>query len=94
MKVSVWWDFENCNVPSGINVFRVAHSIAAAIRANGMKGPIEITAFGDMLQLSKAKQEALSSTGIILNHIPRGQFLAFPNFRFIIIYLFIFRLVY
>ncbi|EXB36905.1 hypothetical protein L484_016510 [Morus notabilis] len=72
VKVSVWWDFENCNVPSGINVFRIAPTITAAIRANGMKGPIEITAFGDMLQLSKSKQEALSSTGINLNHIPRG----------------------
>ncbi|XP_059624431.1 uncharacterized protein LOC132267307 [Cornus florida] len=72
VRVSVWWDFENCTVPAGVNVFKVAQSITAAIRANGMKGPIQITAFGDVVQLSRSNQEALSSTGINLNHIPRG----------------------
>lgn len=72
VRVSVWWDFENCNVPAGINVFKVAHSITAAVRANGIKGPVQITAFGDTLQLSRANQEALSSTGISLTHIPQG----------------------
>ncbi|XP_021665442.2 uncharacterized protein LOC110653928 isoform X2 [Hevea brasiliensis] len=72
VKISVWWDFENCNLPAGVNVYKVAHLITAAIRANGMKGPIQITAFGDVLQLSRANQEALSSTGISLTHIPNG----------------------
>lgn len=72
MKVSVWWDFENCNLPAGVNVFKVAHCITAAIRASGIKGPITITAFGDILQLSRANQEALSSTGINLTHVPSG----------------------
>lgn len=70
--MSVWWDFENCNLPAGANVFRVAHSITAAVRACGIKGPIQITAFGDILQLSRSNQEALSSTGINLTHIPHG----------------------
>lgn len=68
----MWWDFENCNIPAGANVFKVAQSITAAIRVNGIKGPIQITAFGDVLQLSRSNQEALSSTGINLTHIPRG----------------------
>ncbi|XP_059624433.1 uncharacterized protein LOC132267308 [Cornus florida] len=72
VRVSVWWDFENCTVPAGVNVFKVAQSITAAIRANGMKGPVQIMAFGDVVQLSRLNQEALSSTGINLNHIPRG----------------------
>ncbi|XP_010260965.1 PREDICTED: uncharacterized protein LOC104599913 [Nelumbo nucifera] len=72
VRISVWWDFENCTVPSGINVFRVAQRITSALRANGLKGPVAITAFGDVSQLSRAKQEALSATGICLNHIPRG----------------------
>ncbi|CAI9109093.1 OLC1v1008835C1 [Oldenlandia corymbosa var. corymbosa] len=72
VRVSVWWDFENCNVPTGVNVFRVAQSITAAVRANGIKGPIQITAFGDIMQMSRQKQEALSATGINLNHIPNG----------------------
>ncbi|GAB4848290.1 hypothetical protein Ancab_002956 [Ancistrocladus abbreviatus] len=72
VRVSVWWDFENCSLPAGVNVFRVAHSITAAIRTNGIKGPVQITAFGDVLQLSRSNQEALSSTGINLIHIPNG----------------------
>jgi hypothetical protein len=71
VRVSVWWDFENCNLPVNTNVFRVSHNITAAIRACGIKGPVQITAFGDVLQLSRANQEALSSTGIDLTHIPR-----------------------
>ncbi|XP_048616661.1 uncharacterized protein LOC125588839 [Brassica napus] len=72
VKVSVWWDFENCHLPSGANVFRVAQSITAAVRINGIKGPITITAFGDVLQLSRTNQEALSATGINLAHVPQG----------------------
>ncbi|OMO89582.1 hypothetical protein CCACVL1_07753, partial [Corchorus capsularis] len=72
IKVSVWWDFENCSLPSGVNGFRIAHLITAAVRANGIKGPIQITAFGDVIQLNRAHQEALSSTGINMTHVPRG----------------------
>ncbi|XP_038705885.1 uncharacterized protein LOC120001577 isoform X2 [Tripterygium wilfordii] len=72
VRVSVWWDFENCHVPVGANVFKVAQAITAAVRANGINGPVQITAFGDMMQLSRANQEALSSTGISLTHVPTG----------------------
>ncbi|KAJ4827763.1 hypothetical protein Tsubulata_020863 [Turnera subulata] len=72
VRVSVWWDFENCNVPVGVNVFRVAQAITAAVRSSGIKGPIQITAFGDVMHFSRANQEALSSTGINLTHIPSG----------------------
>ncbi|CAF1921870.1 hypothetical protein HID58_049839 [Brassica napus] len=72
VKVSVWWDFENCHLPTGANVFRVAQSITAAVRINGIKGPITITALGDVLQLSRTNQEALSATGINLAHVPQG----------------------
>lgn len=61
-------------MPSGVNVFRVAQAITAALRGNGIKGPVQITAFGDVSQLSRANQEALSSTGINLAHIPNGFF--------------------
>ncbi|KAF8011897.1 hypothetical protein BT93_I0125 [Corymbia citriodora subsp. variegata] len=72
VRVSVWWDFENCNLPAGVNVFRVAAFIAAAVRASGIRGPIQITAFGDVLQLSRSRQEALSATGINMTHVPHG----------------------
>lgn len=72
MRVSVWWDFENCNLPQGANGFKVAHSITAAVRGSGIKGPVQITAFGDMAQLSRTNQEAMSATGITLTHVPNG----------------------
>ncbi|KAK8717254.1 hypothetical protein V6N13_044529 [Hibiscus sabdariffa] len=70
VKVSVWWDFENCNVSADFNVFKIANMITAALRANGIMGPLRITAFGDISQLSRASQEALSSTGVNLYHVP------------------------
>ncbi|KAH9605736.1 hypothetical protein KSS87_003492 [Heliosperma pusillum] len=72
VRVSVWWDIENCGVPNGVNVFKIAHSITSAVRANGIKGPVQITAFGDILCLNRSNQEALSSTGVNLIHIPHG----------------------
>ncbi|KAK9678727.1 hypothetical protein RND81_11G229600 [Saponaria officinalis] len=72
VRVSVWWDIENCGVPNGVNVFRIAHSITSAVRANGIKGPVQITAFGDIFCLNRANQEALSCTGVNLIHIPNG----------------------
>ncbi|XP_021833786.1 uncharacterized protein LOC110773571 [Prunus avium] len=72
VRISVWWDFENCHLPAGVNVFKVSHAITTVIRTSGIKGPIQITAFGDMLQLSRFNQEALSSTGVNLTHVPHG----------------------
>ncbi|XP_077248669.1 putative endonuclease or glycosyl hydrolase [Tasmannia lanceolata] len=72
VKVSVWWDFENCSVPVGVNVYKITHQITSALRSNGIKGPVTITAFGDVLQMSRSNLEALSSTGICLTHVPRG----------------------
>ncbi|KAF6163380.1 hypothetical protein GIB67_029229 [Kingdonia uniflora] len=72
VKVSVWWDFENCSIPSGANVFKIKQRITSALRINRIRGPISITAFGDMMQLSRASQEALFNTGVCLNHIPNG----------------------
>ncbi|KAL1222252.1 hypothetical protein V5N11_002882 [Cardamine amara subsp. amara] len=72
VRVSVWWDFGNCNLPVGANVFKVAQYITAAIRNSGIKGPISITAFGDVLLLPRSNQDALSATGISLTHVPQG----------------------
>ncbi|XP_065010154.1 uncharacterized protein LOC135581175 [Musa acuminata AAA Group] len=72
VKVAVFWDFENCNIPVGVNVFRVVHRITSALRSNGIKGPVTITAFGDVSQLSRTTQEALACTGVCLTHVPHG----------------------
>ncbi|XP_039125005.1 uncharacterized protein LOC120261257 [Dioscorea cayenensis subsp. rotundata] len=72
VRVTVWWDFENCSIPNGVNVFRVAQRITSVLRSNGIKGPVTINAFGDVAQLSRATQEALTSTGVCLTHVPHS----------------------
>ncbi|CAJ1974623.1 unnamed protein product [Sphenostylis stenocarpa] len=73
IKISVWWDFENCQVPVGVDVWDVAPAITKAVRASGIKGPLRINAFGDVMQLSKSNREALSHTGIDFTHNPGGK---------------------
>ncbi|KAF8753585.1 hypothetical protein HU200_011629 [Digitaria exilis] len=72
VRVAVWWDFENCNIPNGVNVCRLAPRVAAAVRAAGIRGPLSITAFGDVLQLARSSQEALAATGVSISHVPRS----------------------
>eukprot|EP01018_Ginkgo_biloba_P023059 Gb_29329 [translate_table: standard] len=72
IRVSVWWDFENCSVPVGVSVYKVVPRILAALRTSGIKGPMTIRGYGDILQLSRSTQEALTATGICLSHVPRG----------------------
>ncbi|KAG2300697.1 hypothetical protein Bca52824_037169, partial [Brassica carinata] len=72
VRVAVWWDFNKCNLPATANAFKLAQSITSAIRSSGIKGPVTITAFGDVLNLPRSNQEALSSTGITLAHVPQG----------------------
>uniref|UniRef100_A0A7N0ZXM2 HTH OST-type domain-containing protein n=1 Tax=Kalanchoe fedtschenkoi TaxID=63787 RepID=A0A7N0ZXM2_KALFE len=72
VRVSVWWDLETCNLPLAANAYRIPHNITAALRANGIRGPLHISAFGNVFKLPKTTQDALSSTGITLSHIPSG----------------------
>ncbi|KAL3698829.1 hypothetical protein R1sor_012905 [Riccia sorocarpa] len=72
VPVAVWWDFENCNVPQGIEVYRVGVNIVSGLRSSGFRGTVSISAYGDTLQLSRSTQEALASTGIRLHHVPSG----------------------
>ncbi|XP_039683985.1 uncharacterized protein [Medicago truncatula] len=72
-RVSVWWDFDSCAVPSDISFLNVAPSIMGVLRANEIKSPICIDTYGDVSQLSKIKQEALFLSGIDLHHIPGGK---------------------
>nr|KYP69394.1 hypothetical protein KK1_008584 [Cajanus cajan] len=51
----------------------VAPAITKAVRAHGIKGPLRINAFGDVLQLSRPNQLALAHTGIHFTHIPGGK---------------------
>lgn len=61
-------------MPKGNYAYRLAQFITSAVRTNGIKGPVSITAFGDVMQLSRSTQEVLSATGINITHVPNGLF--------------------
>ncbi|KAK4803330.1 hypothetical protein SAY86_001533 [Trapa natans] len=71
-KTSVWWDIENCQVPKGCNAHAIAQNISSALAILNYSGPVTISAYGDTTRIPSSIQQALSSTGIALNHVPAG----------------------
>ncbi|CAK7340431.1 unnamed protein product [Dovyalis caffra] len=71
-KTSVWWDIENCNVPRDCDPHAIAQNISSALVKMNYCGPVSISAYGDTHRINSAVQQALSSTGIALNHVPAG----------------------
>ncbi|KAG5244616.1 nucleic acid binding protein [Salix suchowensis] len=71
-KISVWWDIENCHVPRDCDPHAIAQNISSALVKMNYCGPVSISAYGDTHRINSAVQQALSSTGIALNHVPAG----------------------
>lgn len=71
-KTSVWWDIENCQVPKGCATHAIAQNITSALAKMSYCGPVAIIAYGDTTRIPNNVQQALSSTGISLNHVPDG----------------------
>ncbi|KAJ7977810.1 Meiosis arrest female protein 1 [Quillaja saponaria] len=71
-KTSVWWDIENCHVPKGCDPHAIAQNISSALARMNYCGPVSISAYGDTTRITSSVQQALSSTGIALNHVPAG----------------------
>ncbi|GAB4841821.1 hypothetical protein Ancab_022557 [Ancistrocladus abbreviatus] len=71
-KTSVWWDIENCQVPRGCDPHGIAQNISSALVNLNYSGPVSISAYGDTNRIPSSVQQALSSTGISLNHVPAG----------------------
>ena len=71
-KTSVWWDIENCHVPKGCDPHSIAQNISSALVQMNYCGPVSISAYGDTTHIPSSVQNALSSTGISLNHVPTG----------------------
>ncbi|KAK4559512.1 hypothetical protein RGQ29_008648 [Quercus rubra] len=71
-KTSVWWDIENCQVPKGSDPHKIAQNISSALVKMNYCGPVSISAYGDTNGINSAVQQALSSTGVSLNHVPAG----------------------
>ncbi|PKI55528.1 hypothetical protein CRG98_024140 [Punica granatum] len=71
-KTSVWWDIENCQVPRGCDAHAIAQNISSALFNLNYKGRVSISAYGDTNGIPSSVQQALSSTGIALHHVPAG----------------------
>nr|VDC82584.1 unnamed protein product [Brassica rapa] len=71
-KTSVWWDIENCEVPKGWDAHAIAQNVSSALLKMNYGGPVSISAYGDTNLIPKPVQQALSSTGVGLNHVPAG----------------------
>ncbi|CAL0316535.1 unnamed protein product [Lupinus luteus] len=71
-KTSVWWDIENCQVPKDCDPHAIAQNISSALVHMKYCGPVSISAYGDTTRITSTVQQALSSTGISLNHVPAG----------------------
>ncbi|KAJ4849882.1 hypothetical protein Tsubulata_034684 [Turnera subulata] len=71
-RTSVWWDIENCQVPKGSDPHAIAQNISSALVKLNYCGPVSISAYGDTIRIPSSVQQALSSTGISLNHVPAG----------------------
>ncbi|CAF2017811.1 unnamed protein product [Brassica napus] len=72
-KTSVWWDIENCPVPKGWDAHSIAQKLNSALVNLNYRGPLTITAYGNTELIPKHIQQALSSAGISLNHVPSGK---------------------
>ena len=82
-KTSVWWDIENCQVPKGCDPHAIAQNISSALVKINYCGPVSISAYGDTNRIPNSIQQALSSTGIALNHVPAGNSL--PQILFLVL---------
>ncbi|XP_010546431.1 PREDICTED: meiosis arrest female protein 1 [Tarenaya hassleriana] len=79
-KTSVWWDIENCEVPNGWDAYGIAQNISLALAKMNYSG--SLYAYGDTNRIPSSVQQALSSTGIALNHVPSGDFSPSPRYLF------------
>lgn len=86
IRVSVWWDLDSCGVPPDSSLPGVALSIKAAVRANGMKGKVDVNCYADTSQFEKTELIfRYSSIAFKLHHITGYFFL--PIFIFSFLYL-------
>ncbi|CAL9216867.1 unnamed protein product, partial [Arabidopsis halleri] len=68
-KTLVLWDIEHCPIPKGCKPEGIATKISSALHKLNYRGEISIFAFGNMNHIPPSVKQALSSTGIQLQHV-------------------------
>ncbi|KAH0894618.1 hypothetical protein HID58_057047, partial [Brassica napus] len=74
----VCWDIENCPIPKGCKAEEISQKISSALSKLNYRGPISISAYGNMNHIPPSVKKALSSTGVVLNHLhinSRGHYI-------------------
>ncbi|CAH2044053.1 unnamed protein product [Thlaspi arvense] len=72
-KTSIWWDIENCAVPKGCDAHGIAQKLRSSLMEMNYCGPLSISSYGNTDLIPNSVQQALSSTGVSLNHVPSGR---------------------
>ncbi|KAL0679651.1 hypothetical protein Bca4012_007632 [Brassica carinata] len=60
----VCWDIENCPIPKGCKAEEISQKISSALSKLNYRGPISISAYGNMNHIPPSVKKALSSTGV------------------------------
>lgn len=71
-KISVWWDMQECEVPTGFDVEVVIQNIKTALQKINYCGPVSFSVYGDTTRLPSLARKSLESTDISLCHVPAG----------------------
>ncbi|KAL5077897.1 hypothetical protein RYX36_016881 [Vicia faba] len=72
VKISVWWNIENCHVPKDFDPHQIAQNINLVLVRMNFYGPVSISSYEDTTRIPASVQHDLSSTGISLIHVPTG----------------------
>ncbi|KAI5061009.1 hypothetical protein GOP47_0023514 [Adiantum capillus-veneris] len=71
--VGVFWDIENCSIPSNLDPYVVRPNIERALRTSGFLGPIHVAGYANLNTLCRGHTlESLSESGISIHHVPCG----------------------
>ncbi|XP_010512430.1 PREDICTED: uncharacterized protein LOC104788379 [Camelina sativa] len=73
LKTVMWWDVDSCPLPPTYDARYLGPNIRQALERMNFKGHLTIHAFGNTNLVDESKLLQLSSTGIYLHHIPRGN---------------------
>lgn len=69
---AVFWDIKKCLVPPGYDARQVGPCIKRCVENLGYSGPLTIFAVGLLTNIPDDVLRAVSSTGIVLYHVPYG----------------------
>ncbi|XP_073126383.1 uncharacterized protein [Henckelia pumila] len=72
-KIFVFWDLENCLPRKKSDVALISNNINLALERQNYKGPVSISAYGNVKVVKEFQQQQLTDSGIKLIHIPPGR---------------------